>query len=467
MKESRERGLPARSEEEGGQDAHAPERAPFLDPYCDIDIHEHHLPHWQQGDVFYFVTYRLADALPAEKLGEWQDEKDAWMRHHLEPWDAKTEAEYHRLFSARIDEWLDAGHGSCLLRDRGLARIVLNAFTYFNGRRYDLDSFVVMPNHVHVLFRLRAGEVLEKVVHSWKSFTAKEINRAQECGRPARTGQVWQEDYWDRMIRNERHLNAVRSYIARNPKGGAGLLWQRSADVTSASLRGSGQDARAPFMSLVLFILTALSQTAYAADAQKPNIVFILMDNLGYGELGCYGGGILRGAATPRIDKLATEGTRLLNFNVEAQCTPSRSALMTGRFAIRSGTHSVPIGGGLEGLTQWEVTIAELLSDAGYATGHFGKWHLGSEQGRLPNDQGFDEWYGIPRTTDEVFAPSEPAAKAAGIAFEHIMEGKKGEKSRELQIYDMEHRRLIDAEITRRTIDFIKRNAQSGKPFYA
>ena len=80
-------------------------------------------------------------------------------------------------------------------------------------------------------------------------------------------------------------------------------------------------------------------------DAQNrpPNIVFILMDNLGYGEVGCYGGGITRGAATLRIDKLATEGMRLLNYNVEAQCTPSRSAILTGRFSIRSGTHSIPI----------------------------------------------------------------------------------------------------------------------------
>src|SRR6266850_8460048 len=82
-------------------------------------------------------------------------------------------------------------------------------------------------------------------------------------------------------------------------------------------------------------------------DGKKPNIVFILMDNLGYGEVGSYGGGILRGAPTPRIDKFATEGMKLLNFNVEAQCTPSRSAILTGRFSIRSGTHSVPIGGGL------------------------------------------------------------------------------------------------------------------------
>jgi arylsulfatase len=214
-----------------------------------------------------------------------------------------------------------------------------------------------------------------------------------------------------------------------------------------------------------------MSEKKIAKDKTKPshqpNIVFVLMDNVGYGEPGCYGGGITRGAPTPRIDQLAAEGTRLLNFNVEAQCTPSRSAIMTGRYSIRSGTHSVPMGEGLDGLTQWEVTIAELLSDVGYATGHFGKWHLGSDQGRLPNAQGFDEWYGIPRTTDEALWPSDPAAKATGVALTHIMEGRKGGKSRELAVYDLEQRRLIDAEITRRTIDFMRRSVKAGKPFYA
>ena len=158
----------------------------------------------------------------------------------------------------------------------------------------------------------------------------------------------------------------------------------------------------------LLVLGVALSAPALAQTPPKPNILFVLMDNLGYGEPGVYGGGVTRGAPTPRIDQLAAEGTRLTNFNVEAQCTPSRSAIMTGRFSIRSGTHSVPIGGGLDGLTQWEVTLAELLSDAEYATGHFGKWHLGGSQGRLPNDQGFDEWYGIPRTTDEALWPGSP-----------------------------------------------------------
>src|SRR5580693_5586575 len=186
----------------------------------------------------------------------------------------------------------------------------------------------------------------------------------------------------------------------------------------------------------------------------KPNILFVLMDNLGYGELGVYGGGALRGAPTPRIDELAADGTRLTNFNVEAQCTPSRSAIMTGRFSIRSGTQSVPIGGEFDGLTRWEVTIADALSAAGYATGAFGKWHLGSVQERLPNNRGFDEWYGIPRTTDEAFWADDPPM--------HVMEGRKGEPARDVAVYDLNERRLIDEEITRRTIDFIKRGVASG-----
>src|ERR1700681_4741496 len=104
------------------------------------------------------------------------------------------------------------------------------------------------------------------------------------------------------------------------------------------------------------------AQQQSAPPGRKPNIVLVLMDNLGYGELGVYGGGILRGAPTPRIDALASEGMHLLNFNVEAQCTPSRAALMTGRFSIRSGTYQVPRGGVPEGLTLWEVTLAQLLS---------------------------------------------------------------------------------------------------------
>jgi arylsulfatase A-like enzyme len=216
---------------------------------------------------------------------------------------------------------------------------------------------------------------------------------------------------------------------------------------------------------LVLILLLAVSCFANAQQ-KKPNIVFILTDNLGYGEIGCYGGGATRGAPTPRIDKLATEGIRLTNMNMETQCTPSRSSLMTGRFAIRSGTYAVPFGGVPDGLTQWEITIGEALSDAGYVTGYYGKWHLGSHDGRLPNDQGFDEWYGIPRTTDEALWSTSVGYSTDIVPLEKIMEGRKGEKSRELKDYTVEQRRLIDAEITQRSVSFIEKQAKFGKPFF-
>lgn len=201
-------------------------------------------------------------------------------------------------------------------------------------------------------------------------------------------------------------------------------------------------------------------------SAERPNIVLILMDNVGYGEPGCYGGGVIRGAATPRIDALATEGLRLLNYNVEAQCTGSRAALLTGRHPIRSGTHTLPIDLTLDGLTQWEVTLAESLADQGYATGHFGKWHLGSEDGRLPNDQGFDEWYGVPRTTDESLWHDQPGYDAGEFRPTYIMEGRKGEPSRNLELYTAKNRPLIDTEITRRAINFIDRAAAAKTPFF-
>jgi arylsulfatase A-like enzyme len=219
-----------------------------------------------------------------------------------------------------------------------------------------------------------------------------------------------------------------------------------------------------------LLAVTAVASAALSAPAEprggKPNILFILADNLGYGEIGVYGGGETRGAPTPRLDRLANEGLRLTNMNMETQCTPSRSSLMTGRFAIRSGTYAVPFGGVPEGLTQWEVTIAESLSAAGYATALHGKWHLGSHDGRLPNDQGFDEWFGIPRTTDESLWSVSTGYSPDIVPLQSIMEGRKGGKSRALQDYDVTQRRLIDAEITRRSVDFMERQASAGKPFF-
>jgi len=215
------------------------------------------------------------------------------------------------------------------------------------------------------------------------------------------------------------------------------------------------------------------------ADKQ-PNIVVFFWDNFGWGELGCYGGGVLRGAPTPRIDSIADQGLKLLNFNVEAQCTPSRSAILTGRHPIRSGTQTVPLAGGADGLTRWEVTTARALSDAGYATGMWGKWHLGSDpENRSPVDFGFDEAVWSPRTADEVLwtmqsyfpngtVTSAPYAGAMQIPLEPqpIYARKKGGKHEVIATYDAEFRAGFDRKITDWAVDFMRRSHQEGKPFY-
>jgi len=198
-----------------------------------------------------------------------------------------------------------------------------------------------------------------------------------------------------------------------------------------------------------------------------PNVLLILADNLGWGELGCYGGGTLRGAPTPRIDALATESLRFLNFNVESDCVPTRSALMTGRHPIRTGAlQSVPAGLP-QGLHPWELTLGQLFSAQGYATACFGKWHLGDRPGRFPHERGFDEWYGIPRTTNESMFPDAPGFDPAVVPLPYVMEGRRGEPARELHVYDLEARRAIDAELTARTIDFMRRSRDAGRRFFA
>ncbi|MCP4769640.1 MAG: arylsulfatase [Gammaproteobacteria bacterium] len=205
---------------------------------------------------------------------------------------------------------------------------------------------------------------------------------------------------------------------------------------------------------------------ALAFSESKPNILLVFMDNFGWGEPGFNGGGIIRGAATPRLDQLASEGLRMTNFNVEVQCTPSRSALMTGRYAIRSGNGAVPLGEGIYGLVQWEVTMAEMLSEAGYATGMYGKWHLGRTKGRFPTDQGFDEWYGIPNTTDESVYTSLPGFAESGLPQTYVLDARKGQAPTKVRPYNLEYRPLIDRDLTNRAIDFMKSRAKAEKPFF-
>ncbi|MBI5118381.1 arylsulfatase [Candidatus Poribacteria bacterium] len=199
---------------------------------------------------------------------------------------------------------------------------------------------------------------------------------------------------------------------------------------------------------------------------KRPNIVYFLCDNLGFGELGCYGGGILRGVETRRLDQFATEGIKLLNFAPEAQCTPTRSALMTGRYSIRSGTHTVALAGTSGGIVAWERTMGDILSEAGYATALYGKWHIGAEKGRWPIEHGFDEWYGIPRSYDESLWPDDPWYDPKRDPISYVLEGRKGEDIRAVEQLTIEARRNIDVEYMKRAKAFLKQSVNADKPFF-
>jgi len=196
----------------------------------------------------------------------------------------------------------------------------------------------------------------------------------------------------------------------------------------------------------------------------KPNIVFILADNVGWGDLGCYGGQV----PTPRINSLAAQGIRFNNYNVEAQCTPTRSCILSGRYSVRTGNWAVPMPGqGQMGLAPWEYTIANLLSDAGYATALYGKWHVGNTSGRMPSDQSFDEWWGILNSSDEAAYAKYPLFKATGLPAPQLWEGRKGTSSKPAGEFTMETKRFMDENITKRSVEYIKRQAaQKGKPFF-
>ncbi|WP_081892463.1 transposase [Verrucomicrobium sp. BvORR106] len=200
----------------------------YYHPEEPVAKHGQVLPHWQQGEVYVFVTWRLADAIPQSKLRKLAEHRRIWLDLHPQPWAEEVEGEYHRRFSNEVDRWLDAGSGSCILRNSEMNQLVAGALHHFDGSRYELDSYAVMPNHVHVIFRPLYPHKLAAILHSWKRHTARQINHIL-----GRSGELWQERYWDRLLRHPLHHLLCRQYVRDNPvksglRKGEYSVWERS-----------------------------------------------------------------------------------------------------------------------------------------------------------------------------------------------------------------------------------------------
>ena len=173
------------------------------------------LPHWEKEGATYFVTFRLADSLPTSVLKRIESEHSGIIenakRLHRE---LTSDEQKHvvQLMTRRIEQFLDAGQGACCLKHPAVAQMVANALQCFDEQRYRLFAWCVMPNHVHAVVRIFPTFTLAAVVHSWKSFTAKEANRIL-----GRKGPLWQREYYDHLIRDEADFERCLDYVAENP----------------------------------------------------------------------------------------------------------------------------------------------------------------------------------------------------------------------------------------------------------
>ena len=172
------------------------------------------LPHWRQEGAIYFVTFRCADSIPQSRLNAWLEKRHEWVLRHPQPWSEKAKREYRECFPQRIQEWLDGGFGECPFRDPPARGIVEEVLRNGDGKRYELDEFVVMPNHVHALVAPFANESISSILQSWKSISARRINKLLH-----RSGGLWQKESFDHIVRSEGSLNAIRRYIRENPIG--------------------------------------------------------------------------------------------------------------------------------------------------------------------------------------------------------------------------------------------------------
>ena len=175
--------------------------------------HRDTLPHVRQENVVYFVTFRLGDSLPAERVAELQENRERWLRANPPPHNQDQDRDYRRIWTVRIENLLDAGYGDCVLRDAECREILETTLRHDDGATYRLGSFVIMPNHLHVLLHMLAGCELGDAVKAWKSISARRIGK-----RLGRGGAYWMEEYFDHAVRGDEPLAKFIRYIEENPR---------------------------------------------------------------------------------------------------------------------------------------------------------------------------------------------------------------------------------------------------------
>lgn len=198
----------------------------LFDPHDEyFVVQRRDLPHWTQAGAIVFITWRTWDSLPGPVLKRWVQERERWLRtHHIEPendnWRQRVrdlpnaaQYEFRKLVADRWESALDECHGECVLRRPELAKIVADSLHHFDGDRYILSDFVVMPNHVHLLAAFPTTDAMLTQCDSWKHFTAVQINRSL-----GHKGRFWQVEDFDHLVRSEDQFLHYRQYIADNPR---------------------------------------------------------------------------------------------------------------------------------------------------------------------------------------------------------------------------------------------------------
>jgi REP element-mobilizing transposase RayT len=183
----------------------------FFNSETSLVIHRGKLPHWRQEGAIYFVTFHLADSLPQTKLEWLRREKELWLRLNPEPHSRTQREDYNRRFAETVDRWLDSGYGRCILAQPDCKAIMESSLTHFDGVRYELGEFIVMPNHVHVIVAPIGANQLTRILHSWKSFSAHQFNRVLRS-----TGHIWHRESFDHIVRSAENLAKFEAYIRNN-----------------------------------------------------------------------------------------------------------------------------------------------------------------------------------------------------------------------------------------------------------